>query len=77
MLGGPEVYSLFLDIGYDVFHLSRSHRVKLPGGLPLFARHSGSADEALRRAGLTPALERQLDPTNGVTLVEWRKRPAA
>jgi dihydrofolate reductase len=75
ILGGPEVYSLFLDIGYDCFHLSRSRYVTLPGGLPVFAhgRHGGSADEALRRAGLVAGPERTLDEAGGVTLVEWRR----
>lgn len=75
ILGGPEVYSLFLDIGYDCFHLSRSRRVSLPGGLPVFAhgRHGRSAEEALRRAGLVARSERTLDEANGVTVVDWRR----
>jgi dihydrofolate reductase len=75
VLGGPEVYSLFLDMGYDRFHLSRSRYVSLPGGLPVFAhgRYGGSAEEALRRAGLVPGPERTLDEANGVTVVDWRR----
>lgn len=78
ILGGPEVYSLFLDIGYDCFHLSRSGDVALPGGLPVFAhgRHGRSAEEALRRAGLVPGAERVLDDAHRVTLVEWRRQTA-
>src|SRR5271165_4811104 len=30
-LGGPQVYTLFLKMGYDVFHLSRAVDVRLPG----------------------------------------------
>lgn len=75
ILGGPEVYSLFLDIGYTTFYLSRSRYVSLPSGLPLFAqgRHGGSAEDALRRSGLAPGPEQTLDAANGVTLVAWRR----
>src|SRR5882672_1080526 len=31
VIGGPDVYGLFLDIGYDTFHLSRAAQVRLPG----------------------------------------------
>lgn len=78
ILGGPEVYSLFLDIGYDCFHLSRSRDVSLPGGLPVFVhgRHGGPAEEALSRAGLVPGPEKVLDDAKGVTLVNWSRKPA-
>ena len=36
VIGGPDVYGLFLDIGYDVFHLSRVPDIRLPGGRPVF-----------------------------------------
>ena len=32
-IGGPQVYSLFLKLGYDAFHLCRAADVRLPGGL--------------------------------------------
>ena len=38
VLGGTEVFDMFLDIGYDVFHLSRAGKVKLPGGVPVFSQ---------------------------------------
>lgn len=34
--GGATVFSLFLAIGFDAFHLSRAGRVQLPGGRPVF-----------------------------------------
>src|SRR5262249_38004104 len=37
VIGGTEVYDLFLAIGYDYFHLSRVSRVRLPGGRPVFS----------------------------------------
>src|SRR5262249_59417362 len=36
VIGGPDVYGLFLDIGYDKFHLSQAPHVRIPGGRPLF-----------------------------------------
>ena len=76
ILGGPEVYSLFLDIGYERFHLSRSRFVLLPGGLPVFGRQrdGGSAEEALRRAGLEAGPEQTLDQAAGVSVVEWGRK---
>src|SRR5258707_10435929 len=34
VIGGPAVYELFLEIGYDAFHLTRAPAVLLPGGRP-------------------------------------------
>jgi dihydrofolate reductase len=36
VIGGTDVFGLFLEIGYDSFHLSRARNVRLPGGWPLF-----------------------------------------
>jgi hypothetical protein len=36
VIGGTEVFGLFLEIGYDSFPLSRARNVRLPGGRPLF-----------------------------------------
>jgi len=78
VIGGPDVFSLFLDIGYDRFHLSRSGKVELPGGLPVFlqGRLGLSPEETLRTFGLAPEAARTLDEANAVTLVTWR-RPAS
>ncbi len=79
IIGGPDVYSLFLDIGYDSFHLSRAGKVKLPGGLPIFAqgREGRSPEDVLKRFGLEPGAERSLDEADGVTLVSWRRQASA
>jgi dihydrofolate reductase len=79
VIGGPGVYSLFLDIGYDVFHLTRSARVELPGGLPIFAqgRQGRSPEEVLRRFGLEPGSARTLDEAKGVSVVDWRRKASA
>src|SRR4051794_32824359 len=36
VIGGPEVYKYFLEVGYDAFHLSRAPHVRVPGGRPVF-----------------------------------------
>jgi dihydrofolate reductase len=73
VLGGPVVYSLFLKMGYDAFHLSRVPDVRLPGGLRLFARDrfDGDPDACLAGAGL---MARPTVPLgDGVTLTDWTR----
>ena len=36
VIGGTDPFGLFLDIGYDAFHLSRAAQRALPGGRPVF-----------------------------------------
>jgi hypothetical protein len=73
VIGGPEVFTLFLKLGYDCFHLSRAISVHLPGGLPVFGREvsDGDPDAALSAAGL-----RALPPIwleDGLTLTDWAR----
>ena len=79
IIGGPEVYALFLEVGYDAFHLTRSSRVALPGGLPVFpqGRLGRSPEDVLRQYGLEPGTEQALDEAKGVTLVTWRRKAPA
>jgi hypothetical protein len=35
--GGQVVFDLFLNIGFDAFHLTRAHGVRRPGGRALFS----------------------------------------
>jgi hypothetical protein len=72
-IGGPHVYSLFLHLGYDAFHLSRAADVRIPGGLPLFVRDrfGGEPDACLRSVGLTPGPTVSLG--EGVTLTDWTR----
>ena len=74
ILGGPHVYSHFLKIGYDDFYLSGAPKVKLPGGVPVFAEcHSDKTPaEVLASMGHEPGPTQWLD--DEVTLVEWRPR---
>ena len=76
VLGGPEVYRHFLDVGYDAFHLSRASGLVIPGGIPVFAlRPVAEAAEALMaRRGLTPGDAQSLDAARGLSVTVWRPR---
>ena len=73
--GGEVVFDLFLKIGYDEFHLSRAHGVKLPGGRALFSACSAGlpAEAILAKAGLSLAETIPLDPERGVEMRVWRR----
>ena len=75
VIGGPDVFDLFLDIGYDAFHLTRAPAVRLPGGRPLFPdiARGRTPDEILLSRGLSPGPARLLDQSAGVTLVTWKR----
>jgi hypothetical protein len=72
--GGQGVFDLFLGIGFDAFHLSRAHGVRLPGGRAIFsACDAGVAAEAvLAGAGLRVIERIALDPEHGVEMNVWR-----
>jgi len=76
IIGGGSVYSLFLEIGYDAFHLTRAPRVYLPGGRPVFESVSSgrTPEEELAARGLEPGAPQLLDTQAHVTLVTWRRR---
>ena len=63
ILGGPDVYSHFLPLGYDLFVLNRAVHVSLPGGVPVFAemRQGRTAEDVLAAAGLRLSEHRMLD----------------
>jgi hypothetical protein len=75
--GGQGAFDLFLGIGYDAFHLSRAHGVRLPGGRAVFSAcdRGVSAEAVLARAGLRVSETIALDPDHGVEMKVWR-RPA-
>jgi dihydrofolate reductase len=76
IVGGTEVFDLFLKMGYDRFHLSRTPpRVRLPGGRPVFSEVLlGQTPEAvLTAAGLTPGPVLVLDPEANVTVTVFRR----
>jgi hypothetical protein len=71
VIGGPRVFTLFLKLGYDCFHLSRATEVRLPGGLPVFSRErfGGDPDATLLAAGLKARPLVSLD--DELTLTDW------
>ena len=75
VIGGPEVYDHFLEVGYDAFHLSHAPRVRLPGGRPVFSvvASGRTPEDVLASHGLKPGAQQVLDQAAGVTLVTWRR----
>jgi dihydrofolate reductase len=74
VIGGTEPFGLFLELGYDVFHLSRASHAKLPGGRPVFPGiPPHNPEDLLQRHGLKPGASKVLDDAAGLTLVPWRR----
>jgi hypothetical protein len=72
--GGQAVFDLFLKIGFDAFHLTRAHGVRLPGGRALFSGCDAglSAEAILTSAGLRVSEKIVLDAQHGVDMSAWR-----
>jgi dihydrofolate reductase len=78
IIGGTEVFGLFLDIGYDAFNLSRANRVRLPGGRPVFPQvPARTPEDVLASHGLEPGPRQVLDAQAEATLVTWTKGVAS
>jgi hypothetical protein len=75
--GGRRVFDLFLDIGYDAFHLARAEGIRIPKGVALFSPcdQGRSAETLLSEKGLLPEPRRILDPAGPVSLTVWRRKP--
>jgi dihydrofolate reductase len=74
VIGGTDVFGLFLGRPYDVFHLTRAGNVRLPGGRPVFPGvPAASPDRLLAGSGLKPDATRVLDASGALTLVTWRR----
>jgi dihydrofolate reductase len=71
IIGGPEVFSMFLP-RYDSFHLSRAEHARIPGGLSPFTE-AGTPEEVLARHGLKPGPRRDLDAKAGVSVTTWTR----
>lgn len=71
--GGTRVFDLFLELGYDEFHLARARRVRLGNGIPVFSECKAGvhADEMLHRHGLRMRFTEMLDPAAEVALTLW------
>jgi dihydrofolate reductase len=74
IIGGPDVFSLFLPL-YDAFHLSRAAEARIPGGLPVFAEVGPNAtpEDVLTRRGFKPGRRLDLDRGAGVSVVTWER----
>jgi dihydrofolate reductase len=74
VIGGPEVFSLFLP-RYDRFHLSRAANASIPGGRAVFNEVGPNAtpEDVLARHGLKPGPRRDLDAAAGVSVVTWQR----
>jgi hypothetical protein len=66
-------------IGFDGFHLSRAHGVKLPGGRSVFsASDTGvTAASVLEQHGLSLSQTMPLDPAHNIEMTIWRRGPQA
>ena len=74
IIGGTVVFGLFLEWGFDVFHLSRAGGLRLPGGRPVFPGIPPATAEALlARHGLKPGPVQVLDDKAGLTMVTWQR----
>jgi hypothetical protein len=74
VLGGTDVFGMFLTIGYDAFNLSRNDKALVPGGRPVFPGVPQQAPEdVLTRHRLKPGPKRVLDPAADVSLVTWTR----
>ena len=76
VIGGTDVFGLFLKRGYDAFHLSRAPRyVHLPGGRPVFPEVllGRTPEELLVQSGLKPGEPLTLDQDTGVTVTVFNR----
>jgi hypothetical protein len=73
--GGRRVFDLFLDIGYDAFHLARAEGSRIPGGVALFSScdQGKNAETALAETGLRSRTRMILDQAVPVSLTVWRR----
>lgn len=72
VVGGTNVFALFLTIGYDAFFLSRA-LASMPRGRPVFpgVGHGVPAEEPLMKHGLVLRETRMLDPVTETVVQEW------
>jgi len=73
VIGGTDVFGMFLDL-YDLFHLTRAPKVRLPGGRPVFPEVPvRTPEEILAAHGLERGQRQVLDPAKDLTVVSWRR----
>jgi dihydrofolate reductase len=72
VVGGTDVFALFLNIGYDAFYLSRTD-ASVPRGRPVFpgVGPEHGPEEVLRKYGLVLRDTRLLDPETNTRVQQW------
>jgi dihydrofolate reductase len=71
VVGGPDVFGQFLDIGYDLFFLSHAP-ASIPHGRPVFPGVPEKTPEAvLAEHGMVPQAVQVLDESSHVTVTQW------
>jgi dihydrofolate reductase len=72
VVGGTDVFGLFLNIGYDAFFLTRAE-ASVPRGRPVFpgVGKGTTPEDVLTQHGLVLRKSRVLDPATGTVLEEW------
>jgi len=78
VIGGTDVFDLFLEAGYDAFHLSRADKAILPGGRPVFSQigPGRTPEDVLTEYGLEPGPTQLLDDHHEASLVTWTRKPS-
>ncbi len=77
VVGGTDVFGLFLSIGYDAFYLSRTD-VSIPRGRPVFpgvGTRGVTPEEIMKKNGLALRATRMLDPETNTRVEEWGPKP--
>jgi len=74
--GGQAAFDYFLPL-LSAFHLSRAHRIRLPGGRGLFSavERGEKAEDVLRGAGFADEAPMMIDRSAAVDLTIWRRAP--
>jgi dihydrofolate reductase len=72
VVGGTDVFGLFLNIGYDTFFLTRTE-ASVPRGRPVFPGIGPRAtpEQVLEKHGMVLRSTRPLDPATGARVEEW------
>ncbi len=72
VVGGTDVFELFLTIGYDIFHLTRTE-ASVPRGRPVFpgVGIQGTVEEVMAKHGLVLRETRMLDPSVNCRVEAW------
>ena len=72
VVGGTEVFGLFLEMGYDDFFLSRAED-DVPDGRPVFPGDL-PPEEALKRSGMVLKETRVLDQASNTVVEHWVRK---